>query len=523
MEALLKNDEIDPLQKRLIYTHKLKQGISKIDHYGITLARSSGLPRSIVEEAQELALNFSKNLKFKQNDMTERERRVVAQRKINYDAMIAIYKEFSKETVDTDYIYQIMKNIKEIDYTGCEIADQHEQVSVLSTLTGRRTETAKKKQELMSQEEFKKPQAVQPQLVKKVASNQENIQPIKRFLVPGSEFEASPSKIPKLASPLKTSTPFSKKSVDVKPLAERNYDQSMNLHLSSLTNSKKILANPFNDPDSPLFIPKSQPTVFNPSQNNCLSELRSPSLAKDKSRLTYSKVDPRYHVPNQFYGIQKLFKQISLSPESKRKQQESSDTSSKNQTSSETFTENFANGPAIPSTSRTEVQSFKINTSTCKIPEEYSYMRHILKNLPWQKNTEQLKEEVKTVSNKVDNFYFSSDVVTRNTNLPTNDRENIEHLLRYQSPSKSSIEDVNPLDFCQVLTSGPSDLDRMLSREINQNHYELTPDTSQTSVTTAAARMLARKKEAEIFKLIEGDAFNEESFLCSDKSYISIE
>lgn len=62
MEAILKNEnDID--QSRLVYTHKLKQGISTIDHYGITLARSSGLPENIITEAQKLALQISTNLK----------------------------------------------------------------------------------------------------------------------------------------------------------------------------------------------------------------------------------------------------------------------------------------------------------------------------------------------------------------------------------------------------------------------------------------------------------------------------
>ena len=92
---------------RLIYTHRLREGFASVWNYGIALARSTGLPESIVKTAQEFAVEIAKTVKFANHGDGEKSRE-----KISYDCVAEINRLLQDGKFNAENLVKVLKDVK---------------------------------------------------------------------------------------------------------------------------------------------------------------------------------------------------------------------------------------------------------------------------------------------------------------------------------------------------------------------------------------------------------------------------
>ncbi|XP_034949530.1 mutS protein homolog 4-like [Chelonus insularis] len=568
LEAIL-NEKTNSDDSRLVYTHHLKQGVSVIEHYGLKLARSTGLPENILRNSQKLATDLSQALQPMMDKTSEQDTQIILQRKKNYDTLAVIYQELQKKDTNTERISEMIRDLKYIqeDEALISLHQIQEAQSALTENNDTKKKSIKQTLSLRSNNEgFKKPHPVTTPKSgeESLVLTQSPSHSSKRTSSTNSSLAPKP-KIFKIER-LKDSTFF---------LSDRNiYEKKNGIFAHTPEEVRKILKNPLTDPNSPLYLnsPKTsernkklsnESTSFENANHKIkslekLSSTESPffiphsessQLKKKVSRHAVHSVQS--YVPEQYADLQKAIRTIKRTGLSQ--ENDADDDQSKTTSTSELLVidqeytplkelinhSNRSNQTSPMNIFGPPEKKTRMNIPMDNIPEQYSYMRHILKNVSWKMagDTSQ-SNKFKRTSDAIDECVVVSESVSRAMNIPSNDCDEVNKIEELsKSLSESSIitmmaENSNyfhnlhpdPTE-TNFLFSQPSRLDFSVSGPSNMSYILRNMSSSSSlyreiSPSTTAACISARKKEAEIFKIIEGDSFDENRIMGSVKSFL---
>ncbi|KAK0080676.1 hypothetical protein PV326_008033 [Microctonus aethiopoides] len=500
MEAVPNISNDQPDSTRLIYTHQLKSGVSLIKQYGITLARATNFPADILKITEEMMNKITKDLKPAGDNQMDSNIQVIAQNKKNYEIILELNEKLENGENNRDEICELARKIVIFDYN-----DKSPNTSRPKTP---RIITNKNATQSLNTGNA-------PKTVEKLSIQKEKL--IKRTSKIISTSSASPNKIRKFSSLLHNEQQF---KIPREPLRNLAPSSQSNLsHKSPNNNStiisqklQNILKNPTTNPESPLFVPSTN-TFIKPLSNYNAANFQP----KDNSKKNDS---PNLKSPMKNIIIKE--KKKSLSPLIIDTRHLLLPVPSK-----------MSNYPEV----KKGCNNLHISFDN-KIPKEYNYMRHILKNID-DNNPPKIKP---SDQNKQNEFFLISCPATRQSNsiLP-NDYHNSSIDNTQQSINNDKqIHTVSPMSRDLNTNDSSTDYDFNKIPSIVSNEYTTNASApsyitlsssellmsslnSQTSIETAVAQKLAREKEAKIFRIIEGSDFDENEFFKSTNNVVILD
>nr|NP_001358430.1 mutS protein homolog 4-like [Diachasma alloeum] len=516
-----------PEEARLVYTHKVKRGVQKIQNYGLVLARATGLPEDVLADAHRFAQEIRGSMELNQPQTPPAAPQSPGESKLqrNYDKLAGVYNKLENNyEVSDDELYALVRGLEAISYGELppetpKPLSQHKTSEKSSGLysAGPKSSTTSnastRSQESLRTSSSKQTSALKlaPESSKKTTKRQVTFSENSVALSPEA-------KLPKLEE---TSRP-SPSTSGRQPLRTMNPPPAPGNSPFKVPQKcflKKCLTE---DPESPFFIPRSQQGIktgllsSSSSFSSCGSFIKSSkedskedSLSKLQSLTTKHgsivkrKRSQKDMIPKSFHHFFPSMRQLSSQQFSSTKEVCSLPVPGSSQ----------QYDPAVIASLPKFLRPVGENTF---FPPEYSHLRHMAKNIYDE-------EENEGSPGGSHQYYFMSKTVKKTPASSTNDsseaRETVKSpsFVNYPKGVASGLEKGLSIDRVIPGVSGMGSvvLDPMdpssiivLSSE-SEGEEEVV---SQCSMNSVEARNSAREKEAAIFRKIEGREFDEGKF-----------
>ncbi|XP_044003959.1 mutS protein homolog 4-like [Aphidius gifuensis] len=566
-----------PEEARLVYTHKLKKGVVVIEHYGMILARSTCLPKKILDDAQMYIDKIKETMEINKTIRYQIDYRV----KMNYDALASVYEKIEEKNIKDDELLTLLNGIDLLTCNDSEETDINNLSDTENDVPNKQKSNltycgqTKDGKLIVNDDETSYCDCDDNISVKSqnyLSSNRVTLQksPSKRPSSVSRVLEPR-AKVPKLSQPNLPLTQQKKQSTkrtgdpNYLPFYQRDNVTSSN---SSMTpkrpafNFKNILT----DKDSPLYIPTSSRTP----QNKLFIKPKNTTVPRSV-KSTSSK--------NQF-TIPEFWQEF-------RKENESMKNKISHDDNDDDYEDNLKSKKTVMTPALAAatlgIPKFQVpSRNNDELPEEYRHMKYLLKNIDYDQASTSRDDFVKSRDQ-----LFTSEIVKRSELIlsevtkpktPLTTKTFVKNstpagqssFVKKSPASRTSVgkksttsRSINLLSEIQkefkldkLVTNNnmkkkqsstsqespamltKSELHAMTGYNINSpscshdrknvnllpgmtdsdEEYEKFVISQTSSMENEMAQITARKKEAAVFRLIEGSQFNEEDFLASQPS-----
>ncbi|XP_066588700.1 mutS protein homolog 4-like [Prorops nasuta] len=462
---------------RLLYTHKLKRGKNLLDCHGISLSEMSGIPKIITLKAREYAAMEYENKK----PNNENEEIPETWLKLIYSCVVRMYELLEKNMFNKEYMLSIIESLR--FNSSPEVVDKSELINNAYDNIVRAVEMDKNvnKKETKNESEDDSDEIIRNKLSLKTKSLSRVSQ------VKGEKLQDEP------------------KTTSEETLSSRNYCPMQTLKTSEGYLPKSISTSEKSD----LLTMESFPISWSSSavsSNMQLSEnVSSRHSFQPKSVSQYTKNYFSRKRSLKTEDDSSLISQICSNPN--KKQMEKTSLLSQDPT----ILVNFNDVDSYIGADRISVKR--------KFDLEFS---HDLSRQFREESSDSFIENFsETLIKKERNYKQSitdfSDVTSMESKYFTTERKP-KISSTHKIDTEIELENSELHEYCV-----PSNFyDPSFSNMTVSSNVSITSGLSRDSIATTVAKSSARRKEAEIFKKIEGDLFNEEEFFQSMDSVIDI-
>ncbi|XP_011300600.1 mutS protein homolog 4 [Fopius arisanus] len=490
----------------LIYTHQLKQGVQRIQNYGLILARSTGLPEDVLADADRILRQIEESMDSNPPSAAPEEPNALTDSKIkrNYDRLAEVFSKLEENhEVPDEEIYDLIRGLESISYddlppedaNSCPQGDNSSSETSGLYSAGPKDSTTSRS---LSQSETPAGTSSNRTSANSVSQTRKNTKRHVTFS-PALELKPPKAKISKLQG-FTTSSPSTRQ-----PLATMNPPPDVNspFKVPQKPILKKCLTE---DPESPFFIPRSQQsgkTLYMSSSSQNSSGSFVEPLRKDGQQDNLRKLQSL--TARRGGVVKKKSSLMDMMPKNVHHLFPSMRASLQGSRNLAMSSQPVPQTSYSPDVIASLPKSLRPVGDDTFFPPEFSHLRHLAKNI---------YDEDEGDPRLLNQYYFMSKTVKRTPGSSTNESEGME---RITSPSFTNFSPVFN-DEAGADDAGRFAMGNTLQDPIDPGVMivltsESEEDEDNCSMSSIEARIAVTKKEAAIFRQIEGNNFDETKFL----------